>query len=214
MRYIARLQETLAVLGYDPGLVDDDFGPKTATAYIKALRARDIEQSFPYVVLARERVATRTPRQKDILAAVDAWLVDDPSRPGYGTWRSEAGRATAKAYLRTFDVPLLGKLILDRRAAGPIIAAWGEVECLTGYRPGAASSMCYRRMDRNPARPWSVHCTGYAVDVDLDKDGKWERVEDAIPSSTMEILSSWGLVLGLHWQGKMRDDMHMQWCLV
>lgn len=211
MRYIARLQETLASLGYDPGPIDDDFGSKTATTYIKALREGAIEHDHPHVVEARQQVAARVPRQRDILAAVDGWLVDDPTRPGYGTWRSEAGRATAKAYLRTFDVPLLGKLILDRRAAGPIIAAWGEVEHLTEYRPGRASSMCYRRMDRNPSRPWSTHCTGYAIDVDLDGDGKWERVEDAIPQRVIDILESWGLVLGLHWQGKARDDMHTQW---
>lgn len=211
IRYIARLQETLAALGHDPGPLDDDFGPRTAMAYVAALRAGNIDHRHVHVAAARDQVAARVPRQTDLLARVDRWLIDDPSRPGYGTWRSEAARAEAIEDLVLVNVPLLGRLHLHRKAAGPIIAAFGEIECLTKYRPGRASTMCYRRMNRDPRKPWSVHCTGYAVDVDLDRDGRWERVEAFEQSEVIAILESWGLVLGLGWKGKNRDDMHIQY---
>lgn len=209
---VALLQTRLAALGYyRADDIDDDFGPLTAAAYVAALRAGAVQTTDPDVVAARQAVAARVPRQADILAQVDDWLVDDPTRHGYGTWRSEGARADAKRNLIAVDVPLLGRLILDRRAAGAVIAAWGEVEVLTSYRPGRASSMCYRRMDRDPSRPWSVHCTGYAIDVDMDDDGRWERVEAPVRAAMLATLEEWGLVLGARWRGKSRDDMHIQW---
>lgn len=212
IRYCARLQETLAALGHDPGPLDDDFGPRTAAAYLIAVRDGNLDREHVHAASARDQVAARVPRQAGLLARVDRWLIDDPSRPGYGTWRSEAARAEALRNLVLANIPLLGRLHLHRGAAGPIIAAFGEIELLTSYRPGKASSMCYRRMDRDPKRPWSVHCTGYAVDVDLDRDGRWERVEAFAQSEVIAILESWGLVLGLGWRGKDRDDMHIEWC--
>ena len=215
MRYIARLQETLAALDHDPGPADDVFGPRTGTAFAFALRAGDVLADAPIVLAARDQVRAGTPHQRDILARYDQLLLDDPKRPGYGIWRDPGAKTVGTANLRAFSVPLLGTLVLDRHAAGAIIAAWGEVAALVPtYKPGRACSMCVRRMNRDVHHPWSMHSTGYAVDVDLDGDGRWERIEAPVQAQVMQILESWGLVLGLDWTGKNRDDMHHQWATV
>ena len=130
-----------------------------------------------------------------------------------------------------------GTLRLHRRAAGVFIAAWADVEALFPvYRHGAACGFCLRHMNWDPAQPLTVHASGFAVDVDFDDDGAWERHEqtaayclrllqeadpgatqaqaDAMAEGVYETLESWGLVLGLRWHGASEDDMHHQYATI
>lgn len=193
---------------------DGSFGPVTARALADACQRGSLTWDHSAVVAARAEVRAAVPDEHAVLARVNPLLEDDPNRPGYGRWKD--GGAWFSTRTVRVDVPLLGGCTIDRAVAGYLIAAWAEVAQCTTYRPGAVSCVCIRRMNRNVHQSWSLHCTGYCLDVDLDRDSKWERREQISPecAKALAILESWGWVLGAHWQGKSEDDMHAQWARV
>jgi len=224
MTLVQQFQARLQSYGLYLGPIDDDPGPSTALAYARALQSGPVTPGEEAVAAVRETVRRRTPKQSSLRMVYgpgDSIIADDPARPGAcvftdgGAWRTRN--------IRSFEVPLVGQLALHRRAAGAFISALADVRALTTYRPGRASSYCLRHMNWNPAQPLTTHATGFAVDFDLDQDGRWERVEQdratwwresPAAAQVIDLMEAWGLVWGGTWGGKSRDDMHFQYARV
>lgn len=207
------LQQRLQSWGLYLGPLDNDPGPSTALAYARALQSGQLRPDEPLSVGLREAVRRRIPLQaklRGMYGPDPAIVAEDPKRRGACVFMD--GGAWQAQNIRTFDVPLLGRLALHRRAAPAFICAWADVRALTTYKPGIASSYCLRHMNWDPAQPLTTHATGFAIDVDLDRDGRWERREDISPECVcaLAILESWGIVLGARWKGKNEDGMHTQ----
>jgi hypothetical protein len=211
--------ELKGIPGCDPGALDGVFGAKTATATWHAFVDKKATPYHPAYIAMREELAASIPLQSTRAAEIAGVIKDDPTRPGFLVWTD--GKDWVLNNLRSFELPFFGKVVLSKETGPRAILAWAEIECLTHYVPGATSTYCARRMNRNSKSPPSTHTTGDAEDVDFDRDKKWERYEDIDDPRFAEdlklafaILRSHGAVLGEDWSGKSHDGMHVQWVRV
>jgi len=195
-----------------PGAHDGIWGPDTAHSVASALRQGLLLPDSAILADARAVVASLTPNEDAVVDAVAKRIGPHPKDPRRGVWTD--GGEWALAHLRHYDIPVLRTVLLHKDAFPAFLAAFSEIEArYPSLRVGKTSCFCLRRKNWNAASGWTSHITGYAVDVDLDSNGKWERVEDISGDmvGALAVLRSWGFTLGEDWSGKSKDGMHIQW---
>jgi hypothetical protein len=236
------LQRKAKDAGCYSGEIDGRFGPNTATGYVEILRRKIIQPTDNLVAEVRNAVIASRPHQDDLQALygpLASIIKDDPKRIGGciftdgGKWQTEN--------IKSFGLPLVGNVSLHRRAAGVYRVALADVELLfPDYKPTKAAGFCCRHKNWDPAQSLTTHASGFAVDIDLDIDGTWERKENIAETILMSLrmkfterddaellieakrqaveiikaMEAWGLVWGGRWGGKKVDDMHFQYASV
>jgi len=213
---ILRLQSYLESLRPSvlPGAHDGIWGQDTARSVASALRQSLLSPDAAILADARTVVAALAPDEDRIVGEAAQRIATSPKDPRRGVWTDKGEWALRN--MRHYSIPILRTILLHRDAFPAFLAAFSEIQSrFPALRVGKTSCFCLRRKNWNPKSGWTTHVTGYAIDVDWDSDGKWERVEDVPEGSDLAgafaVLRSWGFTLGEDWSGKSKDGMHIQW---
>ena len=211
------LQELLTKLGFTPGKIDGDFGPRTATAYGAAILGGAIHPDDKNVIQAKADVAKLSPKRKDLARQFG---------PPPGSWvEGEGGRVVMapgsswkRNNIRRYVLSTGHTVYLHKRVAGQFIAAFAEVElelrqrAVAGetWRPSSLQSFVMRHKMWNPAKDLSEHSRGVALDIDPSDNGYGKKGDIAKNHAWLPpVLLGWGISWGGSWRGS-RDDMHFE----
>lgn len=204
-RRMMELQERLGVTQ------DNLFGVVTATALAEHMTNGKIAYDDPDVQYCRTLSKGNAPHGKFMQGTLIAKMMDDPRGPRGKLLWADSGEWKLKN-LRNITIPGVGKRTVYSRSAPAYVCAFGEVEArLPGFLKGRkVETLCTRRMNWNLKSLPSLHSFGIAFDIDLDKDGRCERVEDMDADTRLfvEIMESWGF----RWLRN--DHMHFQYSSV
>jgi len=210
---VKAFQALLADLGHDPGPLDGILGPRTARAYIGALHAGMVKPESATVAAARDQVKAEAPAKDEIEARYGHIEVEDRAKPKGSCILVNIHWSR---YLYRYAVPAIGMKLFHRRAAGPFLAAWAEVEAWNAAQPQdkrwePKSVQTYpgypRHKGWNPKRGLSTHSWACAFDVDPKEN---TGANTNIPEPVFAIFRSWGFVCGIDWSEKYVDAMHFQ----